>query len=126
MLNEFVDDYDSDWFWSIISVSAINRQKLKEILSAFSKEDIIKFQEQFLDASIELQDEPYLAFMEQSEDGVEDIANWIVSNGKTFYNHILNNPEEIPHSVNNVTDQILYGVADEVCYEIYGESTGVY
>lgn len=126
MLNEFVDDNDSDWFWSIISVSAINRQKLKEILSAFSKEDIIKFQEQFLDASIELQDEPYLAFMEQSEDGVEDIANWIVSNGKTFYNHILNNPEEIPHSVNNVTDQILYGVADEVCYEIYGESTGVY
>jgi hypothetical protein len=38
----------------------------------------------------------------------------------------MDNPEEIPHSVNDVTEQILYGVADEVCVEKYGESTGVY
>ncbi|MBP1991469.1 DUF4240 domain-containing protein [Paenibacillus eucommiae] len=125
-MNELFEGNDSEWFWSIIAMAATNRQKLKEILSTFNKKDIIKFQEQFLDASIELQDEPYLAFMEQSEDGVEDIANWIVSNGRNYYDHILNNPEEIPYSVNDVTDQILFGVADEVCYEIYGEPTGVY
>lgn len=116
----------SEWFWSIIGRADLNRDKLKEILTGFSKEEIIKFQEEFVDASVELQDEPFIDYMEESEDGVEDIANWVVSNGKELYFQIMNNPEEIPHSVNDVTEQILYGVADEVCVEKYGESTGVY
>ncbi|GEN66333.1 MULTISPECIES: DUF4240 domain-containing protein [Chryseobacterium] len=116
----------SEWFWSIIGRADLNRDKLKEILTGFSKEEIIKFQEEFVDASVELQDEPFIDYMEESEDGVEDIANWVVSNGKELYFQIMDNPEEIPHSVNDVTEQILYGVADEVCVEKYGESTGVY
>lgn len=116
----------SEWFWSIIGRADLNRDKLKEILNDFSKEEIIKFQEEFVDASVELQDEPFIDYMEESEDGVEDIANWVVSNGKELYFQIMENPEEIPHSVNDVTEQILYGVADEVCVEKYGESTGVY
>ncbi|MDR6528786.1 hypothetical protein J2787_004225 [Chryseobacterium rhizosphaerae] len=116
----------SEWFWSIIGKADLNRDKLKEILTGFSKEEIIKFQEEFVDASVELQDEPFIDYMEESEDGVEDIANWVVSNGKELYFQIMDNPEEIPHSVNDVTEQILYGVADEVCVEKYGESTGVY
>ncbi|MGE8526093.1 DUF4240 domain-containing protein [Chryseobacterium rhizosphaerae] len=116
----------SEWFWSIIGKADLNRDKLKEILTGFSKEEIIKFQEEFVDASVELQDEPFIDYMEESEDGVEDIANWVVSNGKELYFQIMGNPEEIPRSVNDVTEQILYGVADEVCVEKYGESTGVY
>lgn len=46
--------------------------------------------------------------------------------GKDYYDHIMEHPSEIPNSVNHLTDQILYGIADEVCYEIFGESTGVY
>lgn len=30
------------------------------------------------------------------------------------------------YNVNDFTDQILYGIADEVCVEKYGESTGIY
>lgn len=32
----------------------------------------------------------------------------------------------IPYSVNEFTHQILYGIADEVCTEKYGDSTGIY
>ncbi|WP_159732531.1 DUF4240 domain-containing protein [Sphingobacterium sp. 18053] len=115
-----------EWFWSIIKKADCNREKLKEILSAFKKEEIIRFQENFVDASIELQDKPYTDYMEESEDGVEDIANWIVSNGLDLYVSVIENPERIPYSVNEFTNQILYGIADEVCTEKYGESTGIY
>ncbi|MGE8377428.1 MAG: ferredoxin, partial [Sphingobacterium sp.] len=71
-------------------------------------------------------DKPYTDYMEESEDGVEDIANWIVSNGLDLYVSVIKNPKKIPYSVNEFTNQILYGIADEVCTEKYGESTGIY
>lgn len=116
----------SEWFWFIIERADLSRDKLKKILTNLSKEEIIKFQEEFVDASVELQDAPFIDYMEESEDGVEDIANWVVSNGKAFYFQIVRNPKEIPHNVIDLTSQILYGVADEVCVEKYGESTGIY
>ncbi|MGJ1419897.1 DUF4240 domain-containing protein [Sphingobacterium spiritivorum] len=116
----------SEWFWSLIKNANLNRDTLRGLLVNFSKDDLIKFQEEFIDASVELQEAPFVEYMEESEDGVEDIANWIVSKGKAFYFHVLNNPEETPNSVNDLTDQILYGIADEVCVEKYGESTGIY
>ena len=125
-LNSDIHENNHDWFWNIIAESDKNREKLRAILSTFKRDEIAKFQEQFVDASIEIQDKPFLEFMEESEDGVEDIANWVVSNGKDYYDYIIAHPSEIPNSVNHLTDQILYGIADEVCYEIFGESTGVY
>jgi hypothetical protein len=60
----------SEWFWAIVEKAALSREKLKEILISFSKEEIIRFQEEFVDASIELQCEPYTDYMEESEDGM--------------------------------------------------------
>ncbi|MGJ1447113.1 DUF4240 domain-containing protein [Sphingobacterium spiritivorum] len=116
----------SEWFWFRIKNANLNRDTLRGLLANFSKDDLIRFQEEFIDASVELQEAPFVEYMEESEDGVEDIANWIVSKGKAFYFHVLKNPEETPNSVNDLTDQILYGIADEVCVEKYGESTGIY
>ncbi|MDF2477099.1 MAG: ferredoxin [Sphingobacterium sp.] len=116
----------SEWFWSIIKKADRNKEKLKEILSSFTKEEVIRFQENFMEVSVELQDKPYTDYMEESEDGVEDIANWVVSNGLDLYLSVTENPKKIPYSVNEFTDQILYGIADEICIEKYGESTGIY
>jgi len=117
---------DPEWFWSIIERADLSRDRLEKILKDCTKQQLIKFQEKFVDASIELQDAPFTDYMEESEDGMEDIANWIVSNGRDFYIQITKNPDKIPTSVNDFTHQILFGVADEVCVEKYGESTGVY
>lgn len=115
-----------EWFWHLIELSNLNRQKLKEILYNLDKDELIEFQEFFVEFSIELQDEPFTNFMEESEDGIEDISHWVVSRGKEYYLDILNNPKKIPFSVNQFTEQILYGIADEVCIEKYNEVTGIY
>lgn len=116
----------TDWFWDIISQANENREALRIILSNLDKDEIIQFQEQFVDAAVELQDEPFTDYMEESEDGIEDISHWIVSKGKAYYADILDNPDKVPHSVTGNTDGLLYGIADEVCREKYGESTGIY
>lgn len=64
----------SKCFWAIVEKAALRREKLKEILIAFSKEEIIRFQEEFVDASIELQCAPYTDYMEESEDGMGRIV----------------------------------------------------
>ena len=39
---------------------------------------------------------------------------------------VLDHNKNAEHSVADLTDQILYGVADDVCLEKFEESTGVY
>lgn len=115
-----------NWFWNIISKATLDREKLRKILKDMDREDIIEFQSMFVDFSIELQDEPYIDYMEESEDGIEDIANWVVSKGKEYYNKIIENPNLIPYSVEDRLNEDLYGIADEVFVDRFGESTGVY
>lgn len=124
ILPKEVSDIVSDWFWEIILNANQNANKLREILREMDKESIIKFQEQFLDASSILQDEPFEEYMEESEDGIEDVSYLVVSKGKKYYAEILNDPKKIPFTAENC--EILFGIADEICIEKFGESTGMY
>lgn len=114
----------STWFWDIIKNSDQNQATLRAILKKLTKEQIIKFQEQFLDAAGVLQDDPFIDYIEDSEDGLEDVSYLVVSRGEEYYFEILQYPEKIPETAEGF--QILFGVADEVCIELYGESTGIY
>lgn len=116
----------TNWFWNMIDQAKENREVLRIILSNLCKDEIILFQEQFVDAAAELQDEPFTDYMEESEDGIEDISHWIVSKGKAYYTDILAHPDKVPYTVTGNTDSILYGIADEVCLEKFGENTGIY
>lgn len=116
-----------EWFWDIITKAKEDREQLRAILMEYSKEDIIAFQEIFVDLAAELQYEPFTDYMEESEDGREDISHWVVSKGKEYYEKILNQPEQIPYNITgNNSDEILYGIADEVCLDKYNETTDVY
>ena len=115
------------WFWDIITKAKEDREQLRAILMEYSKEDIIAFQEIFVDLAAELQYEPFTDYMEESEDGREDISHWVVSKGKEYYEKILNQPEQIPYNITGSnSDEILYGIADEVCLDKYNETTDVY
>ena len=117
---------NEEWFWEQISSSQSDRVKLKEVLSSFDKEDIISFQEFFVDLSSELQDTPFIGYMEESEDGVEDIAHWIVSKGKQFYENILREPDKTPYSVEGRSEEILYGIANEVYFSKFDATLDIY
>ncbi|MGX4585956.1 DUF4240 domain-containing protein [Paenibacillus chitinolyticus] len=124
ILPKEISDIVSDWFWDIIWKANQNTDKLREILRGMDQESIIKFQEQFLDAAVELQDEPFVNYMEESEDGIEDVSYLVVGRGKKYYAEILHDPKKIPFTAENC--EILFGIADEICIEKFGESTGIY
>ncbi|MGY3186314.1 DUF4240 domain-containing protein [Lysinibacillus sp. TE18511] len=116
----------SDWFWDIVNESDQDENKLQEILTGMDKNDIYRFQDLFVEAAVELRYEPFTNFTESSEDGIEDISNWVVSQGKAYYAEILKHPERIPYSVEDRTNESIAHVADKVYFDKYGETTGIY
>ena len=55
----------SDWFWDIVHKAEQNRLKLENMLMLMDKPEVYRFQKEFVEASIELQDEPFTAFIEK-------------------------------------------------------------
>ena len=76
----------SEWFWDIILRAARSKLKLRSILEGLTREEIYKFQDEFLDARTELTDETFVIHIDpdESEDGTADIADWVVSQGKEY------------------------------------------
>lgn len=116
----------SDWFWDIVHRAEKSRPKLRELLTNMTKEEVYRFQKEFVEASVELQTEPFIDYMAESEDGVEDVSHWVVSQGKSYYLRVWSRPEIVPAEVEENDPEILYGVAAEVYRERFGESIGVY
>ena len=120
-------DHISDWFWDIVGRANKSQDTLEEILGAMSMEEVRRFQEEFVDASAEIQAEPFTDHMiKGSEDSVEDVAHWVVSQGREYFLRIWNNPEQIPFSVEEADASNLYSVAPKVYYERFGETIDVY
>jgi hypothetical protein len=87
----------SDFFWEIIEQANNGHENLREILLKADKNTIYKFAGEFGTAAVELTDERYVDRMDvTSENSIKDICEWIVSQGKDYYEKIWNNPELMP------------------------------
>ncbi len=64
--------------------------------------------------------------MEKSEDGIEDISYWVVSQGRDFYMKILNNPELIPYSVEDKSEEILFDIGIDVYFDKFNENLDIW
>ena len=78
--------------------------------------DLLRFHDELLDAVAELQGEPYTDHMVASEDGQEDVAHWVVSQGRVYYEQVLAAPETIPYSVEDRPTATLYAGVTLVIY----------
>ena len=116
----------SDWFWSIIAAAGGDRERLRGDLMRLDQQDLRRFQEEFLDLAGELMLPPFNALVEQSEDGLTDVAEWVVSQGKDLYRAVVADPLSIPHTVEGKGSEILSGVAPLVYEERFGEPLDVY
>lgn len=118
----------SAWFWDLIGRASLDRGKLREILQDLTKAEIYRFNDEFEAAAAELKDDPFVEFIdsEESEDGIDDIANWVVSHGFEYYGRVLENPSLIPARVDLGDPSDLYGVAGDVYYEKFGEPIGLF
>lgn len=108
----------SDEFWSVIeSADPLTRLRTMPI------PDLLRFHDELLDAAAELQGEPYTDHMVASEDGQEDVAHWVVSQGRAYYERVLARPEAIPYSVEDKPTATLYA---GVTLVVYRSRTGEY
>ncbi|HEX7305811.1 DUF4240 domain-containing protein [Lentzea sp.] len=115
------------WFWDVVRQAGRSRDRLRAALARLDRAEIHRFQDIFVELATELQDEPYTAHVDadESEDGVEDIANWVVSQGCATYEQVLGNPRLMPSHVDVGAPDNLFSVAYEVFFERFGEPLDV-
>ncbi|PQO43840.1 DUF4240 domain-containing protein [Blastopirellula marina] len=120
----FSPDDISQWFWDVVERADRSRDRLKAELQSMTREEVIRFDNEFQEAAVQLVDEPFLDFMEGnvSEDSAKDIADFVVSQGKKVYSEIWANPETIPTSVESGENHTLAGIASEVFWDRFKES----
>jgi hypothetical protein len=113
----------SHWFWDVILKSGQSRDQLLSLLEGMTRDEIVRFDNEFQEAATQLVDEPFLKFMEEdiSEDGAKDIADFVVSQGKEFYSNVWKHPEEIPRRLAAKEAKSLSGVASKHFWERFRE-----
>ncbi|MFG1784201.1 DUF4240 domain-containing protein [Rhodococcus oryzae] len=116
-------DSDVDWFWDVIEEASRSRDRLRETLGRLPKGAVHTFQDLFLDFAAELQDEPYRSDLgpDESEDGLEDAAHWVVSQGRVTYEAVLAGRSRMPAHVDVGDPANLGGLAYEVYFHRFGE-----
>lgn len=122
--SSFSADDVSPWFWNIVARAGRDRNRLRELLEQMSADDVVRFHDEFEEAAIELTDSPFIHHVDDdvSEDGMRDIAEWVVSQGKDFYSDVLRNPQKIPKDVDASANDTFTGLAETVFYQRFGRS----
>jgi hypothetical protein len=124
----FDPDDISDRFWRLIESARKDREKLRQYLMMMTKDEVFKFALDFLDATVQMNDRPFTDYVnrEESEDDIEYICWWVVSQGKEYYSDVWHNPEHMPKSSDMNVEHILYGVAEAVYSHRFGEMPDIW
>jgi hypothetical protein len=114
----------SDGFWDIIESAGRDERTLKTILWAMSEEEVANFHKEFVIAASVLRGEPFESLLggTESEDGIMDIAYWVVAQGRQRYEATLKNPKSIPRHVDVGDPAVLHHVTVQVFHEKFGKS----
>ena len=114
-------DKFSDWFWRVIARAERDRNKLTTLMESMGREEITRFDHQFVEAARALTDSQFIEQMgDVSEDDVRDVADWVVSQGKDYYTRVLNHPEQMPPEVPQGGGSSFSSVADNVFWNRFG------
>ncbi|MEV6348342.1 hypothetical protein [Actinoplanes sp. NPDC051851] len=101
-------------FWGIVAESRGDPERLRTVLAGLSRAEVYAFQDVFLEFSAEVRD---LVGSGHTEDGADDVADWVVSQGAAAYAAVLaGGPVGAP------LDPVGLG---HVAYEVYFERFGV-
>lgn len=83
-------------FWDLVAASQGSADTLKQMLSAYSREEIIAFDHLLDEALYQLDQEAIQTVTGGSDDGFEYIRLWIVSQGRDYYEAVLRDPQQAP------------------------------
>jgi len=116
------DDRDeiSDWFWDILQRAESRGDKLREILMGLERSQVTQFLEEYDAAAVELMEPPHTNYLDalsrESEDEIDYLARWVVSQGKEHYYQVLENPRKMPRNRRG-RENPFCGVAVDVEFE---------
>ena len=118
MSEQVIGEELSAGFWSTVERAGGDRQKFRSLLWEMSEEEICRFHREYKLAASVLTGEPFDKIIYEdsgeSEDGIDDIAEWVVVQGRAFYEAILQTPEDIPRHVDGGDPALIVHVIYEV------------
>ena len=99
----FPDSIPDD-FWQVIEEAGQDRLKFRELLEKMNRGQILRFCWTYEELANRIRIEPYCrhASPDLSEDGMAELANWIVAQGKNYYRNIFEHAEQIPARKNDI------------------------
>ena len=124
-----------DQFWKLIDASRRGaadleeqEEKLRELLGQLEEDQIIEFDRYFAEYTAEayrwdLWGVAYLMQDGCSDDGFSDFLSWLISQGRTYYEAALANPENAGKRV-SPGDEIEYETMRYVAADVYESKTG--
>jgi hypothetical protein len=94
------DIFDSvpEDFWTIIENARQDPGVFRTMLHDMSRGAIVRFYWTYEELANHIRTERYFPYVhpDLSEDGMAELANWVVAQGKAYYGRILDHPEQIP------------------------------
>jgi hypothetical protein len=99
----FPDSIPDD-FWQTIEEAGQDRSKFRELLKTMNRGRINRFYWTYEELANRIRTEPYWQYAnpDLSEDGMAELANWIVAQGRNYYQNILEHPDQIPARKNDI------------------------
>ena len=96
-------DIVPEQFWKIIEQAQQDRKRFREMLKSMGRAPIIDFYWTYEELANHLRIERYWPHVhpDLSEDGLAELANWVVAQGKAYYKKILAHPDLIPPKKND-------------------------
>jgi hypothetical protein len=114
-------EFDETDFWKLVDLAQKDFDAYTRKLEKMSREELVAFEWKFEETAGYLY-KPEFGVNFPSEDAFEDLAAYVVGQGKKYYDNVLNNPSEMPADWDrNKHGLDIQGQAATVYYERYGE-----
>lgn len=113
--NESLPDLP-DEFWELVKLARTDSDRYLETLKGMDREALIHFYWMYENAAGEFKFAPYIEYVspQLSEDGIDDVAQWVVAQGREYYWDVINHPDKIPERVDNYDPlDVLGAIVDE-------------
>ena len=90
-------------FWDWIALAKEDSQQFAAQLQSASREKLLKFIWTFEEVAAEFKYEPYVNYVSDalSEDGIDDLAQWIVERGRAYVYDVFDDPAGMPQRVDH-------------------------
>jgi hypothetical protein len=120
-----IEDLDNvePWFWEVIGRARRSPEKLRQLLRAMSRQELERFHSQFEWAVAGMCADDFRDVHGYTRDQMlDDLAGWVVSQGKDYYARIWENPDKLPREEDIDERSQLDGIAAEIYVERFGQS----